>query len=502
MATITELLSQLQTDKNNLVANLISKGVEASETETFTSLVPKVLAISTGIDTSDATATAADMKNGVTAYVNGEKITGTIPSKESQTYTPTTENQIINSGQYIAEDQIILGDINLISSNIKANTTIFGVTGDKNIIDTTVGEANTASSTNMLKDTIAFVNGQQITGTCESIGNTTITPSTETQTITGPKILQGNKTIQILGDEDLIAENIKKNVDIFGVVGSLEVLDTSDADATADDILLNKTAYVNGEKIIGTITSLEATEYIPTVINQTINFGQYLSGNQVIKGDINLLSENIKNGVTIFGVTGSYEGSSATVSGTLIDTSSFTSKDETVSTYGSSIYISESTTTDGLTTLSDIVAKYGGTSSSNNYIGDSSSSYGINMSNWTDKQGDTTLLMFDEPLTLSGDVLFSFVIGISSWMNASLNIRLVSATGNTQEEIIANLNEKIANSNYDYSKNFAYPGSASLTEMIIKCTSVPSGTYYLIIDGTKKADNSNTTFIKVEYANI
>ena len=48
MPTTSEYLQQLQTDKQNLVNNLVEKGVSATSDETFTSLVPKVLDIQTG----------------------------------------------------------------------------------------------------------------------------------------------------------------------------------------------------------------------------------------------------------------------------------------------------------------------------------------------------------------------------------------------------------------------------------------------------------------------
>ena len=51
---------------------------------------------------------------------------------------------------------------------------------------------------------------------------------------------------------NLIASYIKKGEKIGGIIGTLEVLDTSDATATAADIAKGKTAYVNGIKITGT----------------------------------------------------------------------------------------------------------------------------------------------------------------------------------------------------------------------------------------------------------
>lgn len=55
-----------------------------------------------------------------------------------------------------------------------------------------------------------------------------------------------------------------------------------------------------------------AQTWTPGTSNKTIgSAGYYLTGVQTIKGDINLVSSNIKNGVTIFGVTGTSTGSSS-----------------------------------------------------------------------------------------------------------------------------------------------------------------------------------------------
>lgn len=89
---------------------------------------------------------------------------------------------------------------------------------------------------------------------------------------------------------------------------SSDNIDTSDATATASDMLLGKTAYVNDKKITGTITTKESQEYTPSTSNQTIEAGVYLNGIQTIKGDANLIAENIKSGVSIFGITGTYTG--------------------------------------------------------------------------------------------------------------------------------------------------------------------------------------------------
>lgn len=55
------------------------------------------------------------------------------------------------------------------------------------------------------------------------------------------------------------------------------------------------------------ITKKAATTYTPGTADQTIAAGQYLTGPQTIKGDANLLPENIVSGKSIFNVEGTAE---------------------------------------------------------------------------------------------------------------------------------------------------------------------------------------------------
>ena len=65
--------------------------------------------------------------------------------------------------------------------------------------------------------------------------------------------------------------------------------------------------------LTASVTTKAAATYTPTTSDQTIAASTYLTGAQTIKGDANLIADNIKSGTTIFGVTGTYVGSQLTI---------------------------------------------------------------------------------------------------------------------------------------------------------------------------------------------
>lgn len=126
---------------------------------------------------------------------------------------------------------------------------------------------NVPKSSEVLEGTsYVGLNGINKSGTMPNNGELTYTPSTEQQTI--PEGYTSGGTIA--GDTNLLPENIKQNVTIFGVAGVLGEagLDSSDATATVNDVLSPKTFYAGNEKQTGAIIpsykTTEATNYLST----------------------------------------------------------------------------------------------------------------------------------------------------------------------------------------------------------------------------------------------
>lgn len=86
------------------------------------------------------------------------------------------------------------------------------------------------------------------TGTMANVGSQNITPGLASQPITAG---YHSGAGMVEGDASLVPANIRAGVTLFGVVGKSSVVDTSPATASPTDIILNRTAYANGELITG-----------------------------------------------------------------------------------------------------------------------------------------------------------------------------------------------------------------------------------------------------------
>lgn len=350
-----------------------------------------------GTFTSDATATSDKILKDETAYVKGVKVTGTIPSQQGGIVTPgTTAKTAVAAGTYAAGDVKVAGDTNLVSGNIKSGSAIFGVRGNKYVVDTE--DTGIVSPDIIVEGVSVYAYGEKITGTMSAASGTiTVTvdadnvekaymrPSVETSgymtdteegnfetainAFPGKSVIPstsdavipndtyiydiGEAGLTIKGDANLISENIKSGISIFGVSGNENVVDTTLADtvkAQPLQIVAGKKCYVNGELVTGTMpmvsptpmASLDSTTgkvtptavigsgyaesgrytgtvlqlptvqgslVVPGTTSQTvIPAGKYTLTDTTVQGDVDLLPENIKSGVSIFGVDGTYIG--------------------------------------------------------------------------------------------------------------------------------------------------------------------------------------------------
>ena len=184
------------------------------------------------------TATSSTMLNGSTAVVNGQTVTGNIPSKAAATIYPSTSDQTISAGQYLSGAQTIkaVSTSNLSAGNIKTGVTVKVSNGNGDIASvagTFASDATLDSNARMLSGYIGYgKNGTKYTGSIASKAAATIYATTSDQTISAGQYLSGAQTIKALSQTNLAAGNILKgktitisngNTNVWSVAGSLAV---------------------------------------------------------------------------------------------------------------------------------------------------------------------------------------------------------------------------------------------------------------------------------------
>lgn len=185
-----------------------------------------------------ATASAAQILSGQTAYVNGSKITGTMPNYSNQwkwmnsdngggcgvgeyTYSSgyktdmvyTYSNQV---GYLDGSTKIILAPKNEIEGKLMKGSTLFGISG------TATSDA-TAAAGDILSGKTAYVNGSKLTGTMTNQGAKTAAynPSSSAQVYTIPAgYHNGSGKITFNGLKNILVADGISNIQSYGWIDS------------------------------------------------------------------------------------------------------------------------------------------------------------------------------------------------------------------------------------------------------------------------------------------
>lgn len=134
------------------------------------------------------------------------------------------------------------------------------------------------------------------------------------------KVIYGGNTLIDITDTTAVANKVLSGFYFYGRDGVKTAgtcaynADTSDGTASADDILLGETAYVNGNKVTGTmpnrgaVTGTVPSKTTPYTIPQGYHDGSGTVGLSTADSAA-LVANNIREGVTILGIEGTMSGS-------------------------------------------------------------------------------------------------------------------------------------------------------------------------------------------------
>ncbi len=252
--------------------------------------------------------------------------------------TATTVITAAIPNAFYANQQVRFTESNLVASNIRSGTSIFGVAGSLNppysVCSEDTGTLNASQCSTSANRYVASVAGASITSWGNVAGGTSVTAPI-------PDGYYKTKMITFI-DTDLISANILNGVNIFGVIGSATAAFSPCTDNTlnagACSTAVNRYVYTtaNGGRSANCVAGFNggacwtngANQYVTgtlggnitswtntssaTTVNGTISLGYY-PGNTIAFTDANLIASNIKSGVSIFNVPGSYTGGGVTL---------------------------------------------------------------------------------------------------------------------------------------------------------------------------------------------
>lgn len=174
-----------------------------------------------------------------------------------------------------------------------------------------------------------------------------VTPGASQKTVTPDSGYDGLSQVIVAGDADLVAGNIKSGVDIFGVTGSyapasVQLQSKSVSPSTSEQTVVADSGYDGLSQVVVAGAPLQTRTVTPTAAGlqvQKSSNSWYGLLRVNVNGDANLVAENIKKDVSIFGVTGTYEGGGSTpVNGSLIEVTCSSNIDAVTATVNGNTY--------------------------------------------------------------------------------------------------------------------------------------------------------------------
>jgi hypothetical protein len=209
-------------DKIDQVLKDIQDAINSGATDEELSLLRQDLAAHLADDTSHvpyavatgtANAYATTINPAPTAYVDGMAVTIKINVQNTGAST-------VNINSLGAKPIKKSNGNDVASGNLKAGVPYTLRYNGTNFILQGEGASGNATASDLLSGKTASTDAGDIVGAMINNSAVTITPGTTAKTIPAG---YHNGSGTVAGDADLVAENIKKDIDIFGVVGTLDL---------------------------------------------------------------------------------------------------------------------------------------------------------------------------------------------------------------------------------------------------------------------------------------